>query len=222
MTSPVVITEPGAMNAEDKHAEWLQARLGKVTSSNIWKVVKRTKTGWSDYRRSHMVELLAEKLTGQPTEYYLSQAMQWGLETEPQARVAYEMRQGVYVETTGFVPHHRIPSAGCSPDGFVGDDGMVEIKCPETRTHIRYLVDAEIDEKYVLQMQWQMACCQRQWCDYVSFDPRLPLSCQLSIKRIHANPDKIADMEKTVIEFLLEMKYAMDALESGHIPSEDV
>lgn len=221
MTAPVPITEPG-VSTEDQYAEWLAARIGQVTGSNIWKVLKRTKTGWSEYRRGYLVEVLAEKMTGQSSEHYMSSAMQWGIETEPQARAAYESRMGAIVETTGFVPHHRIPSTGCSPDGLVGDDGLVEIKCPETRTHIRYLIDAEIDEKYQLQMQWQMACCNRAWCDYVSYDPRLPLSCSLNIKRVNRDDAKIAEMERLVIEFLLEVKFSMDALESGHLESSDV
>lgn len=217
------ITEP-RVSAEDQYAEWLHARIGKVTASNLWKLAKQTKTGPSAYRRSYMVELIAEKLTGQSADIYLSQSMQWGIETEPKARAAYEARTGEVVETTGFVDHPIIPSAGCSPDGFVGDDGLIEIKCPNTSTHIGYMLDrSTIDEKYIIQMNWQMACSGRKWCDFLSFDPRLPLSCQFFKVRVMRDDKMIKGLEKLVIEFLDEMRRYMEILEgAAHLESSDV
>lgn len=220
MTLP--LTEP--RTPEDQYAEWLQARIGKVTASNMWKIAKQTKAGPSAYRRSYMVELIAEKLTGQSADSYLSQSMQWGIETEPKARAAYEKRTGEIVETVGFVDHQIIPSAGCSPDGFVGDDGLIEIKCPETRTHIGYILDrTTIDEKYVVQVQWQMACTGRKWCDFMSYDPRLPLSCSSFIVRVQRDDKMIKGLEKLAIEFLDEMRRYMEMIEGeSHLASEHV
>lgn len=218
------ITEP-PISAEDQYAEWLQARIGKCTASNLWKIAKQTKAGPSAYRRSYMVELIAEKLTGQSADTYMSQSMQWGIETEPKARAAYEARTSEIVETVGFVDHPIIPSAGCSPDGLVGDDGLIEIKCPETRTHIGYMLDRSIlDDKYIIQMQWQMACNPgRKWVDFVSFDPRLPLSCQFFKVRIMRDDKLIKGLEKLVIEFLDEMRRYMEIIEgSAHLESSDV
>lgn len=210
---------------QEQYEAWLQNRLGKVTASNLWKVAKQTKAGPSAYRKSYMVELIAEKLTGQSAESYLSQSMQWGIETEPKARAAYEARTGEIVQTVGFVDHPIIPSAGCSPDGYVGDDGLIEIKCPETRTHIGYILDRTLlDDKYIIQMQWQLACNPtRDWVDFMSFDPRLPLSCSSHIVRVQRDPKLIKGLEKLVIEFLDEMRRYMEIIEgAAHMESSDV
>jgi predicted phage-related endonuclease len=131
--------------------------------------------------------------------------MQWGTEQEPNARAAYEVETGSIVMETGFVPHSIIDMSGASPDGLIGEDGLVEIKCPNTATHVDTLLGQEAPSKYVSQMQWQMACTGRQWCDFVSYDPRLPENMQLFIQRINRDDKLIKDMEQEVIKFLGEL-----------------
>lgn len=214
------------MNAEDTYQAWLAQRIGKVTSSDVWRVVKKLKDGRpSTERRNYMLRLIAEHLTGQPTEHFMTQAMQWGIETEPFARAAYEARMSEYVQADlGFVPHPRIPKAGCSPDGYVGDDGLIEIKCPETRTHLEVMIDpGAIDEKYLCQMQWQMACTGRKWCDFWSFDSRLPLGAQCFRRRFERDQPLIDAMEADVIWFLKDMSRYLEQIEgAAHMLSEDV
>jgi hypothetical protein len=131
--------------------------------------------------------------------------MQWGTDQEPFARAAYEAAQGVMVEEVGFVPHPTIEMSGASPDGLVGLFGMLEIKCPNTATHIDTLLTQTVPGKYITQMQWQMRCCERQWCEFVSFDPRLPQELQLFVKRVEFDPEYVAMLEKEVIQFLAEL-----------------
>jgi putative phage-type endonuclease len=186
--------------------EWFQARLGYVTASRVADVVARTKTGWGASRANYMAQLIAERLTGVVAESYTNAAMQWGTETEPQARAAYAFYRDADVTEVGFVLHPTIGEAGASPDGLVGDDGLVEIKCPETKTHIDTLLGQEVPGKYVIQMQWQMACTGRKWCDFVSFDPRLPEAMSLFVKRVERDDEHIAELEREVIAFLNELR----------------
>jgi len=172
----------------------------------------RTKTGYGASRANLMARLLTERLTGQPAETYQNAAMQWGIDTEPQARAAYEFSRDVEVVETGWVPHPEVEGAGCSPDGLVGDDGMVEIKCPNTATHCDTLLGAEIDRRYLLQMQWQMECARRQWCDFISFDPRLPLRMQLFVKRIERDDKLIEEIKLEVTKFLAELDLRIQVL----------
>lgn len=195
--------------------EWKMLRLGKVTASRVADVVAKTKTGWGASRANYMAQLIAERLTGTPAESYSNAAMQHGTDTEAEARAAYEFYQGVGVRKICFVPHPVIEQAGCSPDGLIGDEGLVELKCPNTSTHISTLLgDGAIDSKYLCQMQWQMACCgtSRQWCDFVSYDPRMPENMRLFIQRVHRDDKRIAELEREVAGFLLEMKGKLAAL----------
>lgn len=185
--------------------EWFAARCGKVTASRIADVVARTRSGWGASRANYMAQLIAERLVGQPTESYTNAAMQWGTEKEPEARDAYEFFAGVEVELVGFVDHPRIAMSGASPDGRVGDNGLVEIKCPNTATHIDTLLSGTIADKYIKQMQWQMACEGREFCDFVSFDPRMPIEHQIWIKRVERDDKLIASLEADVAEFLAEV-----------------
>lgn len=185
--------------------EWIAARLGKVTASRIADVMAKTKTGYGASRANYMAELICERLTGRPQDSFVSAAMLWGTNTEPLARAAYEAALGGLVEETGFVLHEEIDAAGASPDGLVENDGLVEIKCPNTATHIETLLGDEIPAKYVLQMQWQMACTGRKWCDFVSYDPRMPDNMQLFIKRVQRDDTMIADIKKEVALFLKEI-----------------
>lgn len=185
--------------------EWHAIRLGKVTASRVADVMARTKTGYGASRANYAAELIAERLTGQAADKFTNAAMQRGTEKEPDARSAYEFYTDATVELVGFVSHPSIPMSGASPDGHVGDVGSVEIKCPNTATHLETLLGAEIDGKYVKQMQWQMACSGRQWCDWVSFDDRLPEPMRIVIRRVHRDNEMIAEMEKEIATFLREI-----------------
>jgi putative phage-type endonuclease len=191
---------------EQRTPEWHAARLGKVTASRVADVVAKTKTGYSTSRMNYMAELICERLTGTQGAFYSNAAMQWGTEKEPEARAAYEGAVGALVVEVGFVPHNTISMAGASPDGLVGDGGLVEIKCPNTATHIDTLLSGFVPNKYINQMQWQMACTGRQWCDFVSFDPRMPEGMQIWIKRVDRDNVLIAELEKEVISFLSELE----------------
>ena len=185
--------------------EWFAARLGKVTASRVADVIARTKSGPSASRANYMAELVAERLTGTRAEGFTSPAMQWGTEQEPEARLAYEFRHDVTVEQVGFIAHPSIEMSGASPDGLVAADGLVEIKCPNTATHIETLLTGTIPAKYETQMLWQMACTGRAWCDFASFDPRLPEEMRLFVKRFARDDARIAEMEEQVREFLFEL-----------------
>jgi putative phage-type endonuclease len=190
---------------EQRSDAWFQARLGKVTASRVADVIAKTKSGYSASRDNYMAQLICERLTGQQGESFTNAAMTWGTETEPLARSAFEAYADVMVEEVGFVPHPSIEMSGASPDGLVGLFGMLEIKCPNTATHIDTLLTQTVPGKYITQMQWQMRCCERQWCEFVSFDPRLPQDLQLFVKRVEFDPEYVSMLEKEVIQFLAEL-----------------
>jgi putative phage-type endonuclease len=190
---------------EQRTEEWFAARIGKVTASRVADVIAKTKSGYSASRDNYMAQLICERLTGQQGESFTNAAMTWGTETEPLARSAFEAYADVMVEEVGFVPHPTIEMSGASPDGLVGLFGMLEIKCPNTATHIDTLLTQTVPGKYITQMQWQMRCCERQWCEFVSFDPRLPQDLQLFVKRVEFDPEYVAMLEKEVIQFLAEL-----------------
>ena len=202
---------------EQRTDDWFTARLGKVTASKIADVMATTKTGASASRKNYMAQLLTERLTGQKADSYSNAAMQWGVDTEPQARAMYELETGRDVVEVGFIDHPVIAMSGASPDGLVGEAGLVEIKCPNTATHIETLRGAAIDKKYVLQTQWQMACTGRQWCDFVSFDPRLPSAMQLYVARVERDATLIAAMESEVASFLAEINKAEEELRAKYM-----
>jgi putative phage-type endonuclease len=190
---------------EQRTEEWFEARLGKVTASRVADVIAKTKSGYSASRSNYMAELICERLTGKQGDFFQSTAMAWGTNTEPAARAAYSAASGALVTEVGFVSHALIEMAGASPDGLIDDDGLVEIKCPNTATHIDTILSQEAPSKYIPQMQWQMACTGRQWCDFVSFDPRMPEDMQLFITRVPRNPAMIDLLEREVRSFLFEL-----------------
>jgi putative phage-type endonuclease len=190
---------------EQQTEEWFSARLGKVTASRVADVIAKTKTGYSASRDNYMAQLICERLTGQKGESFTNAAMEWGTQTEPLARSAYENKRSLLVKEVGFINHPRIEMSGASPDGLVADDGLVEIKCPNTATHIDTLLSQKVPTKYITQMQWQMLCCQRKWCDFVSFDNRLPENLQLFIQEVEFDPEYCAMLEKEVSQFLAEL-----------------
>ena len=190
---------------EQRTDEWFAARIGKVTASRVADVIAKTKTGYSATRDNYMAQLVCERLTGQKGETFTNAAMQHGTETEPLARLSYEVAQNVLVDEVGFVPHPSIQMAGASPDGLVGDDGLLEIKCPNTATHIETLLSQTVPGKYNTQMQFQMACTGRKWCDFVSFDNRLPHELQLFVKRVPRDDEFIKQIEAEIVQFLAEL-----------------
>ena len=198
---------------EQRTEDWFAARLGKVTASRVADILAKTKSGYSASRDNYMAQLICERLTNTQAESFTNAAMQWGTEQEPFARAAYEVAKGVLVEEEGFVPHPVITMAGASPDGLIGDDGLVEIKCPNTATHIETLLNQAVPAKYITQMQFQMACTGRKWCDFVSFDPRMPEKTRLFIKRVERDNGFIAEMEKEIIKFLSELGRKVEQLE---------
>lgn len=200
--------------------EWLNARVGKVTASRVADVIARTKSGYSASRDAYMAQLLVERLTGIPAQQYTSPAMQWGTDTEPQARDAYSFLHNVGVEQVGLIEHPTIRMAAASPDGLVGADGLVEIKCPTTHTHIDTLLSERIPAQYEAQMLWQMACTGRDWCDFVSFDPRLPAELQIFVKRFHRDAERIAALEAEVTKFLAELDAKLSALRARYYRQE--
>lgn len=197
---------------DQRTPEWWEARVGKVTASRIADVMARTKTGYAASRNNYMAELVVERLTGKPTEGFSNSAMMWGIEKEPMARDAYSAARGDLVTEVGFLPHPKIPMTGASPDGSVPLSGIVEIKCPNTAQHIEYLMTREPPQKYYFQMQWQMACAMATFCDWVSYDPRMPANLQLLIVRIERDDDTIKVLEDEVQKFLAELDEKVKAL----------
>lgn len=188
---------------EQGSEEWFAVRCGKATASKIQDIIAKGRgTAPPASRKNYEAQLIAERLTGTPAESFSSSAMQWGTETEPQARDAYAFDKNVDIVEAGFIQHPSISMSGASPDGLVGDDGLIEIKCPNTATHLETLLGAAIPAKYYTQMQWQMACIGRAWCDFVSFDPRMPDNLQLKIQRVERDDAFISTTEKAVSEFL--------------------
>lgn len=186
--------------------EWAQARVGKVTASRVHDIVATTKSGgFTAGRKNYLAELVTERLTGVPAPSYQNGAMAWGIECEPEARAAYSFQADVDVEEVGFIEHPTIAMCGASPDGTVGADGLIEIKAPNTSTHIDTLLHRKIPIEYIHQMQFQMAVCGRQWCDFVSYDKRLPEPMRLYVYRVKRDDIVIQSLEKHTLEFLAEL-----------------
>lgn len=200
------------MSIEQGTPEWFAARLGKVTASRVADVIAKTKSGPSASRENYLVELALERITGVGEKSFSNSDMAWGTEQEPMARASYEAFTGELVKEVGLVPHPSIEHTGASPDGLVGTDGLLEIKCPKSATHVRTLQSKKPDGRYITQMQWQMACTQRAWCDFVSFDPRMPEGLQLFITRVERDPKVIEALEAEVKKFLEEVASMVLAL----------
>jgi putative phage-type endonuclease len=199
---------------EQRTEEWFEARLGCVTASRTADVMAKTKSGYSASRANYMAELICERLTGKRQAGFSSAAMQWGTETEPQARMAYEIMTNATVIETGFVLHPTIPGFGASPDGLIDDNGLIEIKCPNTATHIETLLSESVPSKYITQMHVQMLCAGRDWCDFFSFDPRLPVELQMFIKRVEFDKELADQIVTEVQAFIAEMEAKIDQLKA--------
>ena len=191
---------------EQRTDEWFAARLGKVTASRLADVLSTIKTGESASRRNYRIELVCERLTQKKADGFSNVHTERGVELEPIALSSYEARVGLFVEPVGFVNHPTIEMSGASPDGLVGDDGLIEIKCPTPANHLDTLLNKKAPSKYIPQMQWQMACTGRQWCDFVSYSAEFGVSDHaLFVTRVWRDDDFIADAEKAVIQFLKEV-----------------
>ena len=202
------------MSAIQGTQAWLAERAGFCTASRASAVLATIKSGEAATRRNYRAQLVAERLTGAPAESFKSAEMQWGNDTEPAGRMAYEARTGAMVEEQGFIKHPTLPWTGCSPDGFIGADGMVEIKCPNTATHIDALLGKGVPAEHIPQIQFQMWVCGRQWVDFVSFDPRMPERLQLFVSRVARNDVYIAGLEAEVVKFLAAVAVTVRELEA--------
>jgi putative phage-type endonuclease len=198
--------------------EWFAARVGKVTASRVHDIVATTKSGgYSAGRKNYLSQLVWERLTGKPTATYQSAAMAYGIETEPEARFAYALKQGVEIEEVGFIAHPTIEMAGASPDGLVGKDGLCEIKCPQSSAHLDMWLGGKIDLAYASQMHFQMACTRRQWCDFVSYHRDPPKEMQLHITRVMRDDKIIAALDIAVEQFLIDVDATVDLLRKRYL-----
>ena len=186
--------------------EWFLERLGHATASKFADALSKGKNGEeSASRRNYKLQLVTERLTGQPSEGYSNAAMEWGTEQEPYARAAYEAYSGTIVDECGFIRHSGGLKAGASPDGLVGDNGIIEIKCPNSATHVETLVSRAMPSKYISQVQGQLWITNRDWCDFVSFDPRMPGPLQLFVVRVPRDEERIELIADGIRGFLLEV-----------------
>ena len=195
---------------EQRSEEWFQARLGLVTASRVADVLAKIKSGESASRRNYKIQLVSERLTGEKQETYINQAMQDGIDREFYARERYVQQFGE-VEEVGFVRHPTL-EAGASPDGMVGDDGIIEIKCPMGTTHTETLMTQEVPSKYIPQIQFQLRCTGRKWCDFVSYNPMFPEHLQVFVKRVEADEVYQAELDKEIELFLIEVQTIIDKL----------
>ena len=195
-----------AIHIEQGTDEWKRARLGYVSASNLDAVMAKGKSGEATTRKNYKIRLVAERLTGDIGDSYSNAAMEWGVQTESQAAMAYEVAKETLLDKTGFWKHKQIQWLGCSPDRLVGNDGLVEIKCPNTTTHIDYWLAKKVPSEYVKQVQGQLWVMEREWCDFVSFDPRLPEKNRLLIVRAYRDEEFIKQMQQEVDQFLNEVE----------------
>jgi putative phage-type endonuclease len=193
--------------------EWHELRRGKVTASRVADILAKTKSGASASRQNYLIELALQRTTKTIEPSYTNAAMEWGTATEPQARVAYEVATHNFVDQVPFVDHPTIKGFGCSPDGLVGE-GLIEIKCPNSATHWEYFKYNRPPQKYVIQMQAQMAVTGAKWCDFVSFDPRMPERSQLLIVNVPRDDAFIAEMESEIKQFLSEVETEVKLMEN--------
>lgn len=197
--------------------EWRQARCGSLGASRVAEAIAKTKTGYGASRANVMADLVVERLTGVPVEGFTSDAMRWGTEWEPFARREYEERNLCPVVEVGLIRHPTIAGTHASPDGLIDDDGLLEIKCPQAQAHIETLLSRSVPSKYETQIQWQLACSGRQWCDFVSYHPKMPEQMSIFVTRLHRDDDRIADLERQVASFLKEVDLKVADLRTLYI-----
>jgi len=190
------------MNAPQRTDEWMKERAGHATASRFSDVMAKIKTGEAMTRIKYRIQLATERLTGNPVQGYQNAAMQWGIQTEPEARMAFEAERGVVVDEVGFIKHPTIPNCGASPDGCIGDNGLLELKCPESTTHLTWMEAGAVPSEYVSQIQGQMAVTGRKYVEFASYDPRFPSGLQLFIVRVERDDTYIKALEAEVVAFL--------------------
>ncbi|GAA5109213.1 lambda exonuclease family protein [Bartonella jaculi] len=201
---------------EQRTAQWFQARLGKVTASNVYNILSKTAKGlptskYEDYK----IKLITERLTGEASHHYETEDMRWGIENEEDALREYAFIYDADITKCGFIQHPTMEMAGASPDGLIGEDGLIEVKCPRSANHMRFCIDNVIKPEYIAQMQFQMACTGRQWCDFVSYDPRFTgqsTHLRIKVKRIHRDKEQIEEINKAVETFLAEIEREIERL----------
>jgi putative phage-type endonuclease len=174
----------------------------------------KTKTGPSASRNNYLIELALQRVTGAVEQGYTNDAMQHGIDEEPYARVAYEVHTNTFVDQVPFVEHPTIEWFGCSPDGLIDKNGMVEIKNPQSSTHWATIKSDEIPTKYYIQMMAQLSCTGREWNDFVSHDRRMPKRSQLYVKRLYRDDKYIAEMENEVKRFLEEVENEVESMKN--------
>lgn len=193
------------IRCEQGSAEWLQERVGKITASRISEAMSRYKIqskvgGETAERKNYKTDMIVERLTGRSTENFVSPEMIWGRDNEQAARTAYEMEKGVMTQQVGFILHPTLDYVGASPDSLV-DDGGLEIKCPKTATHIKWMRLGVCPEEHVDQVQLNILCAETAWWDFMSFDPRLPEGIDRFIVRVPRDDKRIAEMEAEFVAF---------------------
>ena len=198
---------------DQRTPEWFAKRAGKFTASRFGDLMARTKSGPSASRRNTVVTLAVERMLGTCVETFQNGAMQRGIDLEPEARAAYELHELVAVQQVDFIEHPTLWYVGCSPDGLVGDDGMVEIKCPASAAkHYDALMTGAHAVEYAWQLQGQLWVSGRQWVDAVSYDPRFPPGLQLAIVRVMRDEAKIAELSAECIAAEAEVEMAVEQL----------
>ena len=186
--------------------EWLAQRAGHCTASRFKDVLAKIKSGEASTRRNYRVQLVTERLTGIPCETFKNAAMEWGTTMEPAARDEYEAITGELVEAAPFLLHPEIKWCGGSPDGLVGDDGLIEIKCPHQSTvHVETL-QSGMPREHMAQCQGVMLVTGRKWVDFVSFDPRMPEHLRVYQERIKRDDSYIETLQAEVCAFLNEVE----------------
>lgn len=209
------------MNSEStvqRSPEWFEARLGKVTASNFKNVMAKLKTGApAQARKDYLMQVVAERLSGQPTSHYVTPAMQWGTDQEPVARDAYVAKTGHDVLEVGFIQHPTL-AAGASPDGIImldGDTGVLEIKCPTTQKFVEWAMAGTMPDEHVAQVQGQMWLTQSSWAHFVAFDPRLEPNLRLLTLRVERDDEYIARLDSEVRAFLDEVDATIDRMRNN-------
>ena len=203
------------MDIQQGSDEWFVQKLGKISGSKISQLLTEGKGGKESLtRKKYKNELIRERITHKRIESFKTPLMKRGIELEPLARVLYEVRNNLMVDQVSFIDHPTIPMCGCSPDGLVGADGLLEIKCPSPENHLGHILEDGIDliNTYYDQVQWQLCVTQRAWCDLVSFDPEMPDHLQLFTKRIYRDADWIAKAEAAVIAVNAEIETTINQL----------
>lgn len=210
------------ITADQRTDEWLKSRLGVLTASRAADAFAVTKKGESELRRKYKMQLIAERLTNLAAEFYVNSAMQHGIDTEPAARERFEEVTGLIVQECGFALHDSIPFFGASPDGLVGHDELIEIKCPETATHLTYKMAGVPPEKYIPQMLVQLLVTGRKSCWFASFDDRLPAPHDIFIVKFEPTADQLKEAQLMATDFLGETQEMLDDLttEPAVIPEQ--